>query len=83
VTDDFLRRVATEAGVDADAALAGADSAFAQRRLERADADAARLGVSGTPTLVVAKGDGAQRPLAADPLDPAAVAAALDAELAQ
>jgi protein-disulfide isomerase len=83
VTDDFLRRVAGEAGVDADAALAGADSAFAQRRLERADADAARLGVSGTPTLIVAKGDGAQRPLTADPLDPAAVAAALEAELAR
>ena len=83
VTDEFLRRVATEAGVDADAALAGADGAFAQRRLERADAAAARLGVSGTPTLVVAKGDGPQRPLAGDPLDPASVSAALDRELAR
>jgi protein-disulfide isomerase len=83
VTDDFLRDVARAAGVDADAALAQADSAFAQRRLERADADAARLGIDGTPTLTVARGDGAPRVLSVDALDPASVAAALDRELAQ
>jgi len=82
-TDDFLRKVATEAGVDADAALAGADGEFAQSRLDRADADASRLGVDATPTLVVAKGDGAQRKLPGDPLDPASVSAALDQELAR
>jgi protein-disulfide isomerase len=83
VTDDFLRDVARAAGVDADAALAEADSRFAQRRLERADADAARLGIDATPTLTVARGDGAPQVLAADALDPASVAAALDRELAR
>jgi protein-disulfide isomerase len=83
VTDDFLRSVADAAGVDADAALAQADRPFAQKRLDRADADAARLGVDATPTLVVARGDGAPQPLAADALDPASVSAALDRELAQ
>jgi protein-disulfide isomerase len=80
VSDDFLRDVARAAGVDADAALAQADSGFAQRRLERADADAARLGIDGTPTFTVARGEGAARVLAVDGLDPAAVAAALDRE---
>jgi protein-disulfide isomerase len=81
VTDDYLRSVAAASGVDADAALAEADSRFAQRRLDRADADAARLGVDSTPTFTVARGDGAPHRLAADALDPASVAAALDQEL--
>jgi protein-disulfide isomerase len=81
VTEDFLREVSGAAGVDADAALEQADSEFAARRLERADADAARLGIDGTPTFTVARGDGAQRVLAADALDPASMAAALDREL--
>jgi protein-disulfide isomerase len=83
VTDDFLRDVARAAGVDADAALAQADSGFAQRRLARADADAARLGIDATPTFTVARGDAAAQVLAVDALDPASVAAALDRELAQ
>lgn len=53
VTDDFLREVAAAAGVDADAALDQADSDFATKRLQRADADAQERGVSGTPTFVI------------------------------
>ena len=83
VTDDFLRDVSRAAGVDADAALAQADSEFAQRRLERADADAARLGINATPTFTVARGDGAPRVLDADALDPASMAAALDRVVAR
>jgi protein-disulfide isomerase len=81
VTDAFLRRVATAAGVDADQALAQANGAFAQRRLDRANTEGRRLSVDSTPTLVVS-GDG--RPphvLDADPLDPQSVSAALDREL--
>jgi protein-disulfide isomerase len=81
VTDDFLREVARASGVDADTALAEAGRPFAQRRLDRADADAARLGVDATPTFTVARGDGAPHRLEADALDPASVAAALDQEL--
>jgi len=83
VTDGFLREVAAAAGVDAGRALAGADSAFATGRLERADADASRLGVRGTPTLTVRRGDGPERTLSASPLDPAAVAAELDRQAAR
>ncbi len=83
VTDDFLRDVSRAAGVDAGAALAQADSAFASRRLEGANADAARLGVSGTPTLTVRRGDEPERLLAASPLDAAAVQAELAREAAR
>jgi protein-disulfide isomerase len=83
VTDDFLRRVADAAGVDADAALAEADTQFAQRRLERADADAQKLGIDSTPTFTVARGNGSPQLLNADALDPTSVAAALDGELSR
>jgi protein-disulfide isomerase len=81
VTDEFLRSVATAAGVDADAALDFAGSAAAQERLDRANADAQRLGIDSTPTFTVARGDGKPRVLQAH--DAPSVAAALDAELAR
>jgi protein-disulfide isomerase len=80
VTDGFLREVARAAGVDADAALGQADSRFATGRLERANADAGRLGISSTPTLTVRRGDGPERILDANPLDPGSVATALARE---
>lgn len=83
VTDAFLRRVATAARVNADAAFAGAGSQFAQRRLDHASADAQRLGIDSTPTFTVAKGSGPPHVLEANGLDPSSVATALDAELAR
>ena len=81
VTDEFLRSVARAAGVDADAALEHADSAAAQDALNRANADAQRLGVQSTPTFAVARGDGPARVLAGS--DAAAVSAAIGRELAR
>jgi protein-disulfide isomerase len=81
VTDEFLRRVAATAGVDADAALAAANGAAAQQRLDRASADAQRLGIEATPTFTVARGDGAPHVLAGGAHDEQSLAAALDAEL--
>ena len=83
VTDDFLRSVARAGGVDADAALKSAGTAAAQERLNRANADAQRLGVDSTPTFTVARGDGAPRVLGSGAQDPATLAAALDRELAR
>ena len=77
VTDGFLREVSKAAGVDAGRALAQADSSFAAQRLERANADAARIGVQGTPTLTVKRDGGPERVLKASPLDAAAVQAEL------
>ena len=82
-TDEFLRRVATAAGVDADEALAQAGGAFAQRRLDRAQDEARELGVDSTPTLVVSGNGREPHVLDADPLDPRSVSAALDRELAR
>ena len=83
VTDDFLRQVARAAGVDAAAALRSADGAAAQERLNRANADAQRLGVDSTPTFTVARGDGPPRVLGSGAQDSATLAAALDKELAR
>ena len=83
VTDGFLRDVAKAAGVDAGQAIGQADTAFASGRLQRADADAARMNVQGTPTLTVKRSGGAERVLKASPLDAAAVQAELDREAAR
>ncbi len=79
VTDGFLREVSKAAGVDAGKALGQADSAVATKRLERANADAARMGVQGTPTLTVTRAGGPEQVLKASPLDAAAVQAELAA----
>jgi protein-disulfide isomerase len=77
VTDAFLRSVSQAAGVDAGKALTAADGAFAVHRLERADADATRLGVNATPTFTVAKAGGQPRVIGSGVLSHAALAKAL------
>jgi protein-disulfide isomerase len=77
VTDGFLRSVAKTAGVDAGKALAAADGEPAMRRLERANADATRLGINSTPTLTVTKGDGAPTVIGSGVLSHAALRKAL------
>jgi protein-disulfide isomerase len=77
VTDGLLRSVARAAGVDAGKALSAAGGEFALRRLERADADATRLGVSATPTFTVAKPGGQPRVIGSGVLSHARFKAAL------
>jgi protein-disulfide isomerase len=77
VTDGFLRSVSKVAGVDAGKALSAADGTFAMRRLERADADATRLGVNATPTFTVAKAGGQPRVIGSGVLSRATLKAAL------
>jgi protein-disulfide isomerase len=68
VTDDFLRGVAADAGVNADKALAYADTAPAERPLTKANDDATRLKINGTPTFTVQRGDGPVKVVNADQL---------------
>jgi protein-disulfide isomerase len=68
VTDGFLRDVAAAAGVDADAALEYADSAASEKPLTKANEDATRLKVNGTPTFTVQRGDGPVKVVSADQL---------------
>ncbi len=49
--DDHLRAVASEAGLDADAALAAADEAKWQARVDGVRDEAHELGVTGVPTF--------------------------------
>jgi protein-disulfide isomerase len=79
VTDEHLRSVAAAAGVDAGAALEFAGSAAAQEPLNRANADAQRLGIDSTPAFTVARGARAPRGLPVH--DARSVGAAIDAEL--
>ena len=77
VTDGFLRSVAKAAGVDAGEALEAAGGEPALRRLERANADATRLGVQSTPTFTVTRGDGAPKVIGSGVLDQAVFEKAL------
>jgi protein-disulfide isomerase len=83
VTDAFLTDVAGASGVRAKAALGQADSSFASGRLNRANADAQKLGIQSTPTLTVRRGNGPEQVLDANALDPASVASALNKALAR
>jgi protein-disulfide isomerase len=79
VTDEFLRSVAAASRVDASKATKAADTAAAQDRLNRANADAQALGIESTPTFTIARGDGKARVLTA--YDAKTVANAIDKEL--
>jgi protein-disulfide isomerase len=59
-TDEFLRNVATTAGVDADAALQYADTDEAEQALTDANQAAQAVGADSTPTFTVNK-DGTER----------------------
>ena len=57
-TDDFLRSVAQSAGVDADQALAYAQTDAAADQLNQANSEAQTRGIDSTPTFVVTGKDG-------------------------
>jgi protein-disulfide isomerase len=57
-TDDFLRAVARSAGVDADRALAYAQTDAAADQLNRANSEAQTRAIGSTPTFVVTGEDG-------------------------
>jgi len=68
VTDDFLRSVASASGVNASKALTFADGSTSQTPLARANAEAQKLGINGTPTFVVQRGNGKPQVVSADKL---------------
>ena len=55
VTDDFLRSVATAAGVDGSKVLAYAGTPASQQGMQRADAEARRFRVASTPTFAMTR----------------------------
>lgn len=62
-TDDFLKNVATTAGVNADQAMQYADSNEAESALTTANQDAQAVGADSTPTFTIKKGDGQEEVL--------------------
>ena len=65
VTDDFLKGVATAAGVDADQGRwTTPRPAAPQDALDTADADAQAVGADSTPTFTIKQGNGAEKVLA-------------------
>ena len=72
VTDAFLRDVAKAAGADPDKVVDGTST----QGMERADAEAAKLGVDSTPTFTVTK-NGKTTVIGSGVLDAAALEAAL------
>ena len=68
VTDDFLKSVATTAGVNADAMLAVRRHRRRRRpRSTTANADAQTVGADSTPTFTIKRGDGAETILQTGP----------------
>ena len=59
-TDDFLKNVATTAGVNADAAMQFAGTSEAEQALTTANQAAKAVGADSTPTFTIKKGDGAE-----------------------
>jgi protein-disulfide isomerase len=83
-TDAFLERLARATpGLDVDRLESDLDSAPAQRLIRAAERQATRLGVSGTPTFFLQKGDGAPQRLQLSALDADSVTAALDSALGE
>jgi protein-disulfide isomerase len=78
VTDDFLKSVATSAGVDFHKAMAYANTPGAQAALDKADAAAQAVGANSTPTFTIKQGDGAEKLLV---VGPTGLTDALDAAL--
>jgi predicted DsbA family dithiol-disulfide isomerase len=76
-TDEFLRGVTTSAGVDADRAMADAQSDAAADRLNAANAEAQTRGIDSTPSFVVTGPEGKTKVVVGH--DAAAVAAAIEA----
>jgi protein-disulfide isomerase len=83
-TDAFLERLARETpGLDVDQLQSDLGSPPAQTLIRRAEREANRLGVSGTPTFFVQQGNGTPQLLELSALDAGSVTAAIDSALGE
>jgi protein-disulfide isomerase len=81
-TDTFLERLARETpGLDVNQLESDLDSPPAQKLIRQAERQANQLGVSGTPTFFIQKGNGAPQQLQLSSLDADSVTAAIDSAL--
>jgi protein-disulfide isomerase len=83
-TDAFLEGLARETpGLDVEQLNSDLDSPAAERFIRQAERQANTLGVSGTPTFFVQKGNGAPQQLQLSSLDADSVTAAIDSALGE
>jgi protein-disulfide isomerase len=83
-TDAFLERLARETpGVDVNQLESDLGTPPAQRLIRQAERQANQLGVSGTPTFFIRKGNGAPQKLQLSSLDADSVTAAIDSALGE
>jgi protein-disulfide isomerase len=83
-TDAFLERLARETpGLDVNQLESDLDSPPAQKLIRQAERQANQLGVSGTPTFFIQKGNGAPQQLQLSSLDADSVTAAIDSALTE
>ena len=83
-TDAFLEGLARETpGLEVEQLNSDLDSAAAQRLVSQAERQANTLGVSGTPTFFVQKGNGAPQQLQLSSLDADSVTAAIESALGE
>jgi protein-disulfide isomerase len=81
-TDAFLRRLARATpGLDYEQVREDLDSPAAQRLIREAERQANRLGVEGTPSFYLQRGDAPPEPFEVQSLDAASVTAQLDEAL--
>ncbi len=83
-TDQFLQRLARATpGLDVDELEADLDTPAARALIRQAERQATQLGVSGTPSFFVQKGNGAPQPLELSSLDAASVTDAIESALGE
>ena len=83
-TDEFLRRLARETpGLDVVRVSRDLDSPPARRLIEQADRMSNRLGVEGTPSFFLRRGDARPRPLEVSSLEAGSFVSQLEAALGQ
>jgi protein-disulfide isomerase len=83
VTDDFIRSVASDSGVNPSKAVAAANDAKSQPLVAAAEQQAAALGSRGTPDFYLRLRGGRLVPVQLEALTPAAFTKALDQALSQ
>lgn len=80
-TDDFLTDIAGEAGIPAEPLISAAAEESFERELQGVQAEADAAGIESTPSFLVRKKGGAERPVEVDALTVEAFEQALEPEL--
>jgi protein-disulfide isomerase len=83
VTDSFLSRLATAAGLPPKLVLDGSRAAALEKPLAEAEAEARAAGLTSTPSFLIGPKAGSGKVLSVSRLDITAFAAAIDPELAR